>query len=117
MLKTLMTAVVLFFTAQTNVSAKFAQYGIASFYSDYYNGRTMANGEAFYNASNSCAHRTLRFGTELKITNLSNGRTTTCVVRDRGPFVAGRVVDLSKATFDDIAPLSQGLVRVRIETE
>lgn len=90
------------------------QRGTASYYSNYYNGRRMSNGQLFYNSSNSCAHRTLRFGTVVTIRNLSNNRTTTCVVRDRGPFVGGRIIDLSTQSFSEIAPLSQGLVNVEI---
>lgn len=90
------------------------QSGLASYYSNYYNGRRMANGQLFYNSSNSCAHRTLRFGTTVTIRNPANGKTATCVVRDRGPFVSGRVIDLSTATFSQLAPLSQGVVRVEL---
>ena len=98
------------FPAKTNY-----QTGIASYYSNYYDGRRMANGEIFRNNSNSCAHRTRAFGTTLTITNLATGESTTCVVRDRGPFVDGRVVDLSQRTFREIAPLSQGLVNVEVK--
>lgn len=110
-----MAVAALFIATQPAFAREFTQFGIASFYSDYYNGRTMANGAAFYNTSDSCAHRTLRFGTRLLITNTQTGATTTCVVRDRGPFINGRIIDLSKATFDDIALLSSGLVSVKIE--
>jgi len=95
-------------------SSNYRQSGLASYYSDYYNGRRMANDQLFYNSSNSCAHRTLRFGTVVTIRNPANGRTATCVVRDRGPFVSGRVIDLSTATFSQIAPLNQGVVRVEL---
>lgn len=90
------------------------QRGIASYYSNYYNGRRTASGTIFSNRSNQCAHRTLRFGTVVTIRNLSNGRTTTCVVRDRMPYYPDRVIDLSTRTFSEIAPLSQGLVNVEI---
>ncbi|HEX7166616.1 MAG TPA: septal ring lytic transglycosylase RlpA family protein [Acidimicrobiales bacterium] len=62
-----------------------------------------------------CAHRTLPFGTVLTVTSLENGAKTTCRVGDRGPFVEGRIVDLSQARFADLAPVSEGVVRVRIE--
>jgi rare lipoprotein A len=90
------------------------QRGIASYYSDYYNGRRTASGSIFSNSSNQCAHRTLRFGTVVTIKNVTNGRTATCRVSDVGPFVSGRVIDLSTRTFSEIAPLSQGLVNVEI---
>jgi rare lipoprotein A len=63
----------------------------------------------------TCAHRTAPMGTILKVTNLANGKSTTCKVADRGPYIAGRVVDLSKPTFAEIAPLSAGVIKVRVE--
>ena len=63
----------------------------------------------------TCAHRTLPFGTVLKVTNLGNGKSTTCRVADRGPFIEGRVVDLDRTVFSQIASTSQGVIDVRIE--
>ena len=63
----------------------------------------------------TCAHRTLPFGTILKVTNLGNGKSTTCRVADRGPFIEGRVVDLERSVFSQIASTSQGVIDVRIE--
>lgn len=61
------------------------------------------------------AHRTLPFGTVVRVTNLANGRTVNVVIRDRGPFVEGRIIDLSDSAFAELAPLSSGTIRVRIE--
>jgi hypothetical protein len=63
----------------------------------------------------TCAHRDLPFGTIVKVTNLENGATTSCRVADRGPYVDGRVIDLDRSVFDDIADPSRGVIRVRIE--
>lgn len=63
----------------------------------------------------TCAHRTLAFGTILTVTNLANGAKATCRVADRGPYVQGRIVDLAKTTFDDLASPSSGVIDVRIE--
>ena len=63
----------------------------------------------------TCAHRSLPKGTALKVTNLANGKTTSCVVNDRGPYVEGRIIDLSKPAFSEIASLSDGVIRVSIE--
>jgi rare lipoprotein A len=63
----------------------------------------------------TCAHKSLPKGTALKVTNLANGKTTTCVVNDRGPYVEGRILDLSKGAFSEIATLSDGVIRVAIE--
>jgi rare lipoprotein A len=112
MLKRVM-AVTALIVAQPLV-AQAQSVGIASYYSDYYNGRLMANGQLFYNSSDSCAHRTLRFGTRIRITNIATGASTTCIVRDRMPNHPGRVIDLSKNTFLEISNLEQGLVRVSL---
>jgi len=63
----------------------------------------------------TCAHRTLPKGTVLKVTNLATGQSATCTVADRGPFVAGRIIDLDRSVFLAIASGNQGVVRVRIE--
>ena len=62
-----------------------------------------------------CAHKSLPKGTALTVTNLANGKQTTCVVNDRGPYVEGRILDLSKTAFSEIASLSDGVIRVSIE--
>ncbi len=80
--------------------------------------RSRQEGEASYfseGTPGTCAHRTLPFGTEVKVTNLTNGRSTTCRVADRGPYVNGRILDLSTQGFTEIASISAGAVRVRIE--
>jgi rare lipoprotein A len=73
-------------------------------------------GEAsWYDASTgTCAHRTLAFGTVVTVTNLANGRTVKCTVTDRGPYESGRIIDLAKTTFDDLAPPATGVIDVRI---
>jgi rare lipoprotein A len=63
----------------------------------------------------TCAHRSLPKGTVVKVTNLATGRSATCTVADRGPFVAGRIIDLDRSVFLAVAESGQGVVRVRIE--
>lgn len=63
----------------------------------------------------SCAHKTLPFGTVVRITNLNTGAVASCTIRDRGPFGPGRILDMSKDTFSRLAPLSQGVIPVRID--
>ena len=75
-------------------------------------------GQASYYAANDpaeCAHRTLPLGTIVTVTNVENRNQTTCRVGDRGPFVDGRVIDLSRERFAELAPLSEGVISVRIE--
>jgi rare lipoprotein A len=87
----------------------------ASFYGgagDGYAWQTMANGKPMNPDSMITAHRHYPFGTRLRVTNQSNGKSVTVVVSDRGPFVAGRDLDLSIGAFSRIAPPSQGVARV-----
>lgn len=63
----------------------------------------------------TCAHRTLPFGTIVKVTNLANGLSTSCRVADRGPYVDGRIIDIDREDFDRIANASTGVIDVRIE--
>jgi hypothetical protein len=68
-----------------------------------------------YAVASTCAHRSLPFGTVLTVTNLANGKQATCTVNDRGPYVAGRIIDLSRTTFGQLAPVSSGVIQVSIE--
>lgn len=68
-----------------------------------------------YSDPRTCAHRSLAKGTALRVTNLENGKKTTCVVNDRGPYVEGRIIDLSRSAFGEIASVSDGVIRVAIE--
>jgi rare lipoprotein A len=62
----------------------------------------------------TAAHKTLPFGSEVKVTNLNNGKSVTVRINDRGPFVKGRIIDLSRAAFSQIANLDRGVVKVEI---
>jgi rare lipoprotein A len=62
----------------------------------------------------AAAHKTLPFGTEVKVTNLNNGKSVTVRINDRGPFVRGRIIDLTRAAFSQIARLDKGLAKVEI---
>ncbi len=74
----------------------------------------MANGERFDPNSNSAAHRTLPFGTVVEVTNLRNGQTRTVVIQDRGPFIAGRIIDLSPRIANELGMREAGLARVEV---
>ncbi len=79
-------------------------------------GRTQTGSASWYRrAGLTAAHRTLPFGTVVKVTNLANGRSVNVRINDRGPFIEGRVIDLSDGAFEELAPLSTGVVRVRLE--
>lgn len=87
--------------------------GTASYYGRR-TGRT-ASGERLDPNALTAAHRTLPFGTLVRVTTVSGSRSVVVRINDRGPFVRGRVIDLSPAAFSQLAPLSCGLVRVRLE--
>lgn len=85
-----------------------SHYGVG----DGYHGQTTANGERYNAYGLSTAHKYLPFGTRLRVTNQSNGRSVIVRVNDRGPFIAGRSLDLSYGAFSTIASPSQGVARV-----
>jgi rare lipoprotein A len=89
--------------------------GQASYYGNEFHGRKTANGERFDQGQLTAAHRTLPFGTRVKVTNTQNGKTVVVRVNDRGPFVKGRIIDLSSSAFKSIASLNAGVVPVRIQ--
>ena len=89
--------------------------GIASWYGRKFHGRCTASGEIFDMREHTAAHRTLPFGTRIRVTNMRNGRRTIVRVNDRGPFVAGREIDLSYAAARDIGILDKGLEKVNLE--
>lgn len=92
-----------------------SESGMASFYGNEFHGRKTANGERFDQAKLTAAHRTLPFGTRLKVTNTQTGKSVMVRVNDRGPFVKGRIIDLSSSAFKTIASLNAGVAPVRIQ--
>lgn len=75
----------------------------ASYYHDKFNGRRTASGQKFNNNLYTAAHKKLKFGTKVKVTNTVNGKSVIVVINDRGPFIKGREIDLSKKAFMEIA--------------
>jgi rare lipoprotein A len=97
------------------LSAAQTERGKASYYADKFNGRKTANGEIFSNKEFTAAHRSLPFNTKVKVTNLDNGKTTIVRINDRGPFVKGRIIDVSRAAAIELNMLVAGVARVEIE--
>jgi rare lipoprotein A len=95
-------------------SSKISQTGKASYYANKFNGRKTASGEKFRNSKLTAAHKTLPFGTKVKVTNLSNGKSVKVRINDRGPFVAGRIIDLSKKAAHKISLDKEGVGNVKI---
>lgn len=90
--------------------------GKASYYGDKFAGRTTANGETFDPDDMTAAHRTLPFDTKVRVTRTANSnRSVTVRINDRGPFVDGRIIDLSKAAAREIGMIDEGVVPVRVE--
>ncbi|NWL16833.1 septal ring lytic transglycosylase RlpA family protein [Pseudoalteromonas sp. Scap03] len=91
-----------------------AEQGKASFYADKYHGRTTASGERFSQQAATAAHLKLPFGTRVKVTNSANNKSVVVRINDRGPYIQGRIIDLSKAMFEKIADSSAGVIDVSV---
>lgn len=96
------------------VTYRTIQYGVASWYGPGFRLRRTASGVPFDDRQLTAAHRSLPLGTNVKVTNLKNGRSVIVKVTDRGPWVRGRVIDLSRAAADRLGFRHQGVARVRI---
>lgn len=116
---TFKTIFITLFTALVSMSfvpaSAQTQTGIASYYGNQFHGRRTSSGEVYHRDSLTCAHRTLPFGTLLKVRNTKNGREVVVKVTDRGPFRRGGIVDLSMAAAKEIDMVSSGIVRVEVE--
>ncbi|UAW99595.1 septal ring lytic transglycosylase RlpA family protein [Halopseudomonas nanhaiensis] len=97
------------------VPVGFTETGLASFYADRHQNQKTANGERYSHKLKTAAHKKLPFGSQVRVTNLQSGKSVVVRINDRGPFVRGRIIDLSKSAFSEIGSTSAGLVRVKIE--
>lgn len=87
----------------------------ASWYGSKFHGKTTANGETYNQLALTAAHKTLAFGTLLKVTNLKNGKSVVVKINDRGPYVDGRDLDLSKGTAIALGMVKRGVQKVKVE--
>ena len=104
-------------TAPSNINNQqrdVAEQGKASFYADKYHGRTTASGERFNQQAATAAHLKLPFGTRVNVTNIANNRSVVVRINDRGPYIRGRIIDLSKAMFEKIADSKVGVIDVTV---
>ena len=92
----------------------FTQEGLASYYHDSLHGNPTASGEPYDKNALSAAHRTLPLGTRILVENLENGRSIELRINDRGPFIEGRIVDLSRRAAESLDMIRDGVVRVRL---
>ncbi|GIW24288.1 septal ring lytic transglycosylase RlpA family protein [Meiothermus sp.] len=101
--------------AQNPPPALATEQGWASWYGPRFHGRRTANGERFNKFHLTAAHRTLPFHTRVRVTNLHNGRSVVVRINDRGPYIRGRILDLSYAAARALGMYSQGVVQVKVE--
>jgi len=96
---------------------RFVQTGVASWYGKDFKGGKTASGERFDPDELTAAHRTLPFGTMVRVTNLRNNRSVAVQITNRGPFIKSRIIDLSPAAARELRIVHSGVVRVRIEAK
>ncbi|CAE6936415.1 Lytic transglycosylase with a strong preference for naked glycan strands that lack stem peptides [Vibrio sp. B1FLJ16] len=101
---------------QTNGYSKSHELiGKASWYSNKFHGKRTASGERYNKSAYTAAHKSLPFGTIVRVTNTANSKTVDVKINDRGPFVKGRVIDLSQKAFEQIGNIKEGVAPVKIE--
>jgi rare lipoprotein A len=93
----------------------FTERGEASFYANRHQFQKTASGELYNHSLRTAAHKEVPFGSNVRVTNVENGKSVVVKVNDRGPFVRGRVIDLSKSAFSSIGNTSLGVISVQIE--
>lgn len=105
----------LFFIVAVGSACGQVQTGKASFYADKFEGSMTASGEKYKHSKLTAAHKSLPFGTKVKLTNLANNQTVEVVINDRGPYVEDRIVDVSRAAAEQLGFVNNGLAEVRLE--
>lgn len=99
----------------SSCAASLTQAGKASYYADKFEGRATASGEAYRSSRLTAAHKTLPFGTKVKVTNVKNGKTVKVRINDRGPHTPGRIIDLSRKAAEKIDMTGQGVGEVQLK--
>ena len=89
--------------------------GVASWYGPGFHGRTTANGERYNMNELTAAHKSLKFGTKVRVTNGNNGKSVVVRINDRGPYVGSRIIDLSKGAAEAIDMIGPGTAKVTVE--
>ena len=105
----------LFLTFALTSNAQEEQYGLASFYADAFQGQKAASGIKYDKNKLTCAHNDYPFGSTLRVTHLENKKSVTVKVIDRGPYIKGRIVDLSRAAAQRIGLINDGIAQVKVE--
>jgi rare lipoprotein A len=111
----ILLSIILLLMLNVQIYADF-EIGKASWYSIYCNGGThTASGQKLNNHSNTAAHRTLPFGSIVKVTNLRNGKYEIVVINNRGPFIKGRIIDVTVGVAEKLGFRNQGITNVKLE--
>jgi rare lipoprotein A len=98
-----------------SLRAQEIEYGKATYYADRFQGRSTASGELYHSDSLTAAHQSHPFGTLLRVTNMGNKASVIVRINDRGPFIQGRIIDLSRRAMKMISGLDKGVIYVSIE--
>ena len=115
-LSTLVAALLLVgFDADARMTSGDVQTGKASYYHDRFHGRTTASGAKYNKNALSAAHKTLPLGSKVKVTDARTGKSVVVRINDRGPFIKGRVIDLSRAAAKEIGLTKKGVSPVKVE--
>ena len=98
-----------------HIANAYTEEGMASFYSQDQDGADTASGEIYRNETLTGAHRTLEFGTRVRVTNLDNGKSVEVIINDRGPYAEGVIIDVSYSAAQALDMIASGIVSARIE--
>jgi rare lipoprotein A len=112
---TFVITIILLTISGTRLLGQVTELGVASFYDDKFEGRVTASGQTFSQSKLTAAHRTLPFGSVVKVINLVNNLSVEVTINDRGPFVSDRIIDLSKSAAKKIGFIGDGTIRVKLE--
>lgn len=109
-ISTVLTLIFLLYSFNTH-----AEQGVAAYYSDVFQGKTTASGEVYDKNEYTAAHKSLPFGTKVRVTDLKNNKSVDVTITDRGPFIKGRIIDLSYAAAEKIDLIKAGVSQVTLE--
>ena len=108
-------ALLLMLVIFSSCSRKVTESGKASYYANSFDGKKTASGEIFRQRKLTAAHKTLPFGTKVTVVNIANGKSVKVTINDRGPFVAGRIIDLSSKAAKKIGMINTGVANVQVK--
>jgi rare lipoprotein A len=111
----LLITIIFYFTAIISTQTSAAEVGIAAYYSSVFSGKKTASGQRYDPNKLTAAHKTLAFGTQVKVTHLINDQSVIVTITDRGPYTKNRIIDLSYAAAKEIDLIKAGISKVRLD--